>query len=143
MNLKNRAKTDYIIIHCAATSPSMDIGAREIERWHRQRGFLTIGYHYVIRRDGTIETGRPVDTVGAHVSGMNSVSVGVCLVGGVKEKDKTTPEANYTDAQYSTLKKLVGELKQKYPNAKVRGHRDFAAKACPCFEVRELFPDKK
>ena len=140
--MNKRTKTEFIIVHCAATSPSMDIGAKEIERWHRQRGFLTIGYHYVIRRDGTIEKGRPEDTVGAHVSGMNSVSIGICLVGGVQERDKKTPENNFTEVQFETLKRLIADVQTRYPNTKVRGHNDFAAKACPCFNVKAMFPDK-
>ena len=140
--MKKREATNKIIIHCAATSPSMDIGAMEIERWHRQRGFQCIGYHFVIRRDGTLEYGREVDAVGAHVTGQNSDSIGICLVGGVKESDKKTPERNFTTAQYDTLKKLVADLKESYPSARVYGHNEFASKACPCFDVRDIFPDR-
>ena len=140
--MKKREVTNKIIIHCAATSPSMDIGAMEIERWHRQRGFQCIGYHFVIRRDGTLEYGREVDEVGAHVTGHNADSIGICLVGGVKESDKKTPEKNFTQAQYDTLMVLVDDLKTSYPDAKVYGHNEFASKACPCFDVREIFPDR-
>lgn len=137
--MKKRKSTDFIVIHCSATSPSMDIGKQEIERWHRSRGWLTIGYHYVIRRDGTIETGRPGDVIGAHVSGHNSNSIGICIVGGVSEKDKRTPENNFTQEQFNSLIKLVKKLKVKYDVAKVCGHRDFNKnKACPCFEVSEI-----
>lgn len=138
--MKPRAKTDYIIIHCAATSPSMDIGVKQIDRWHRARGWLGCGYHFVIRRDGTVEKGRDEKVAGAHVSGMNHCSIGVCLVGGVKE-DKVTPDNNFTDAQFKSMKALVTQLLAKYPGAKVRGHKDFAKKACPCFEVATYFPD--
>lgn len=140
--MKKREATNKIIIHCSDTSPSMDIGAMEIERWHRQRGFQCIGYHFVIRRDGTIEYGREVDAVGAHVTGQNADSIGICLVGGVKESDKKTPEKNFTQAQYDTLMTLVDDLKTEYPSARVYGHNEFASKACPCFDVRELFPDR-
>lgn len=134
---KDRAKTDYIAVHCAATRPSQDIGAAEIDRMHRQRGFKCIGYHKVIRRDGTIEDGRPIDQVGAHVENWNSVSVGICLVGGVSEKDINVAENNFTPAQWEALSKLLVELKQKYPHAHIQGHRDFpkVAKACPSFDV--------
>jgi len=130
-----RKKTDFIIIHCASTKPSMDIGAREIDRWHRQRGFLKIGYHFVIRRDGSIETGRNLEDVGAHAVNYNSRSVGICLIGGVDEKMK--PESNYTPEQWAALEKLVKYLKTKhYPDAQVIGHRNVdAGKACPCFDV--------
>lgn len=138
--MRPRAKTDYIIIHCAATSPSMNIGVKEIDRWHRAKGWLGCGYHFVIRRDGTVEKGRDEKVAGAHVSGMNYCSIGICLVGGVKE-DKVTPDNNFTDAQFESMKTLVTQLLAKYPGAKVRGHKDFAKKACPCFEVATYFPD--
>jgi len=137
MSLKKRTRTDYIVVHCAATPPTLDIGRAEIDRWHRQLGWLMIGYHFVIRRDGTIETGRDIDVPGSHVSGYNANSVGICLVGGVDAKGKA--EANYTAAQYASLAKLLRELKAKYPNAVIQGHRDFpkVAKDCPCFDVRK------
>lgn len=135
---KNREKTDFIAVHCAATRPSQDIGAAEIDRWHRQRGFKCIGYHYVIRRDGTVEEGRPVEQIGAHVENWNSVSVGVCLVGGVSEKDVNVVENNFTAKQFVTLEKLLTDLKAKYPKAVIQGHRDFphVAKACPSYDVK-------
>lgn len=135
---------NLLIVHCAATPPNLDIGAKEINQWHRQRGFfnaetgLAIGYHYVIRRDGTIETGRPEHVIGAHTKGYNSTSIGICLVGGVK-LDKKTAENNFTDAQWTSLKKLLKELMEKYsltPSA-IHGHNEFAAKACPSFNVPE------
>lgn len=143
MSLKPRTSTDYIVVHCAATPPTLDVGATEIDRWHRQLGWLMIGYHKVIRRDGRIEDGRPIDVPGAHVSGYNANSVGICLVGGVDAKGN--PEQNYTPAQYESLKKLLRELKAKYPKAVVQGHRDFpkVAKACPCFDVRKWVNDNK
>ncbi|QBE66855.1 N-acetylmuramoyl-L-alanine amidase [Pseudoduganella lutea] len=136
---KNRARTDYLAVHCAATRPSQDIGAAEIDRMHRQRGFKCIGYHFVIRRDGRVEEGRPVDQIGAHVENWNSVSVGICMVGGVSEKDVTKAEANFTEDQYGALKALLAELKLKYPKARIQGHRDFpkVAKACPSFSVAD------
>lgn len=135
---KNRAKTDYIAIHCAATRPSQDIGAVEIDRMHRQRGFKCIGYHYVIRRNGKIELGRPQNQIGAHVEGFNSTSVGICMVGGVSEKDINVPEENFTDAQWLSLKATLQALKKDYPKARIQGHRDFpkVAKACPSFDVK-------
>lgn len=136
---KNRSRTDYIAIHCAATRPSQNIGAAEIDRMHRQRGFKCIGYHYVIRRDGRIEAGRPVDQIGAHVENWNAVSVGICMVGGVSEKDVNVPENNFTPEQFEALKGLLRGLKAKYPDAKIQGHRDFpqVKKACPSFSVSE------
>lgn len=131
-----RKKTDAIVVHCSATSPKQDIGAAEIERWHRQRSFLAIGYHYVIRRDGTVEKGRPEDTVGSHVQGHNSTTVGVCMVGGIDSKGKS--QDNFTPDQYASLQNLLRELKGRYPTAEIKGHRDFpgVAKDCPCFDVK-------
>ncbi len=133
--MATRKSTDYIIIHCAATRPSMDIGAREIDQWHRKEGWLGIGYQYVIRRDGTMETGRGLMEPGAHAGGYNTKSVGICLVGGVAENDVNKPENNYTPAQWDALRTLVGTLKHTFPGAKIIGHNQVAAKACPCFDV--------
>jgi len=147
--MKSRAKTDYIVVHCAATPPTLDIGKVEIDRWHRAQGWLMIGYHFVIRRDGTIEKGRDVDAIGSHVAGYNSTSVGISLVGGVDANGK--PEDNFTSAQFAALAELLIELKAKYPKADILGHRDFSPdrnkdgkitsnewlKACPSFDVRE------
>lgn len=132
-----RKRTDYIAVHCAATPPSFNGGAKEIRKWHRDKGWIDIGYHAVIRRDGTIEWGRPLDTVGAHVENFNAVSVGVCLVGGVNAKGQ--PEDNFTLAQYAALALLLREWKKLYPAAKIQGHRDFpnVKKACPSFDVRK------
>lgn len=136
-------KIDMIVIHCAATKPSMDIGMKEINLWHRQRGFfniasgLAIGYHYVIRRDGTVENGRPVSEAGAHAKGYNAHSIGICLVGGI-DKDGN-PQNNFTKPQWKALKELVLKLKKAYniKKDKIIGHNQVAAKACPCFKVPE------
>jgi N-acetylmuramoyl-L-alanine amidase len=138
-----RRNTNYIVVHCAATPASMDIGAKEIDRWHRTQGWLKIGYHFVIRRDGTIEKGREVDDVGAHVAGYNNLSLGICLVGGLKE-DKKTPEDNFTPDQKTALWGLLCELMEKYPVAAVVGHRDLNPhKECPCFDVNEFVENQR
>lgn len=128
-------KINWLVIHTAATRPSMDIGAKEIRSWHKAKGWSDIGYHYVIRRDGKVEKGRPDARVGAHVAGHNRDSIGICLVGGVNEN--LVPENNYTEAQWKALEELLHKLVQKYPEACVRGHRDFpgVSKACPCFDA--------
>lgn len=122
-----------IIIHCAYTTPRMDVGAAEIRLWHLERGWSDIGYHYVIRRDGTVEAGRPVSEVGAHAKGYNVDSIGICLVGGkgIDGKD----DANFTSAQWAALRPLVDELVALYGIRSVIGHRDVSDKACPCFDV--------
>lgn len=108
----------------------MDIGAAEIRDWHNQRGWRDIGYHYVIRRNGTREDGRPVEQVGAHVKGHNGDSIGVCLVGGA-----TT--ADFHRAQWGALERLVLSLLAQHPEARVSGHNDWTdEKACPRFDVR-------
>lgn len=136
-NTKDRERTDFIAIHCSATSEKQNFGAADIDKWHRAKGWACIGYHYVIKRDGTIEKGRKESQVGAHVANWNATSLGICMIGGVDADDPKKAEDNFTPEQYESLKTLVRELKVKYPKAKVQGHRDFpqVAKACPCFDV--------
>lgn len=133
----HRRRTDFLVVHAAATTPSMDIGAAEIAKWHRARGFRAIGYHFVIRRDGRIETGRAMEHRGAHAKGVNDRSIGVCLVGGLSERGYR-PEANFTDAQMTSLSALLDALEIRYPGAEILGHCDLprVRKACPCFDVR-------
>ena len=104
-----RQETKYIVIHCSQTRPSQDIGAKDIDRWHRERGWLKIGYGKVIKRDGTIEQGRGDDDVQAHVKGYNHCSYGLCLVGGAKEENWKEPEDNFTAEQWETLKKTLSK----------------------------------
>lgn len=136
--MQKRIKTEYIVIHCAATTAKQDIGAKEINVWHLQRGFLKIGYHFVIRRGGRVETGRELTEVGAHAQGYNSRSVGICLVGGSDANDLSKAEDNFTDEQWQALRKLLGRMKMYYPTAEILGHRDLpnVTKACPSFDVR-------
>ena len=135
MKFKERIHTEYIVLHCSATSPQMDIGVEAIDRWHRDRGWLAIGYHYVITRDGDVQEGRPVEAMGAHVKGQNSISVGICMVGGVMADNKT-PDDNFTAAQWGALKVLCDDLLEQYPNASIVGHNKFSPKACPSFDWR-------
>jgi N-acetyl-anhydromuramyl-L-alanine amidase AmpD len=131
---KKRSQTDFIVVHCAATKASMDIGVREIRQWHVQKGWLDVGYHFVIRRNGTVEDGRPHDVVGAHVEGFNSRSIGICLAGGIDAKGN--PENNFTPEQFNSLKLMLIAQMRTYPHATVVGHNDlFKGKACPSFKV--------
>jgi len=133
----------YIVIHCADTPSTMDIGAKEIDQWHRQNGWEGIGYHFVVRRNGLVEPGRPLDTSmlpgwqvkqGAHVAGHNAESIGVCLVGG---RDKGSTVANFTNAQWNSLDIVVSFLSLCFPGAQILGHRDLdTGKECPCFDVK-------
>lgn len=135
--MQRRKKTEEIIIHCAATRPEQNIDAREIDRWHRQRGWLKIGYHFVIKQDGTIEIGRNIDEVGAHARGHNSYSIGICLVGGID--DLSQPSDDYSDEQWTMLRLLIDGLVKKYPGVKLLGHNDISSKACPSFNVVDWY----
>lgn len=131
----------------------MDIGADTIRGWHtakppKGRGWKDIGYHWVIPRDGSLENGRDLDgdgdifeEIGAHTAGYNTDSLSICLVGGV---DKTgRPSANFTDAQWKTLERHTRYLKALQPHMTVHGHNEFAAKACPSFDVQQWLIDRK
>jgi N-acetylmuramoyl-L-alanine amidase len=134
----NRKSTNWLVIHCSATRAIQDVGVKEVRSWHvNGNGWPDVGYHYVIRRNGKLETGRPPESIGTHVKGHNTDSVGICLVGGLNN-DTWKPENNFTPQQWDTLRKLLAGLLKKYPKAKVLGHRDFAgvAKACPCFPAK-------
>ena len=141
---KTRPTTEFIVIHCAATPPTMDIGADEIRRWHLNKGWLDIGYHWVIKRDGTVEAGRPHYVMGAHVGKRipdrrhvryNHVSLGICLVGGVVRAGGP-PEDNFTSEQWVALHNMVAYMRAEYPDAQVVGHTDLDdRKACPSFDV--------
>ena len=122
-----------IIIHCSATPEGKDFTVSDIDRWHRQRGFKMVGYHYVIRLDGTIEQGRPLEMIGAHCTGHNAHSIGICYIGGVDANNK--PKDTRTPAQRKSLLSLIKKLQKEHSNATLHGHREFAAKACPCFSV--------
>jgi N-acetylmuramoyl-L-alanine amidase len=133
-----RQETTYIVIHCSQTRPSQDIGAKEIDKWHRQNGWLKIGYGKVIRRNGEVEQGRGDDEVQAHVRGYNHTSFGLCLVGGAEEDNWKAPSDNFTSEQWESLKKVLEELLIKYPNARIVGHYELDEnKTCPNFSVRE------
>ncbi|MBB4034895.1 N-acetyl-anhydromuramyl-L-alanine amidase AmpD [Dysgonomonas hofstadii] len=147
-------KINKIIIHCAATKEGQNFTVADITKWHKARGFATIGYHYVIYLDGSVHTGRPESQIGAHVQGQNSDSIGICYIGGVDLNGK--PKDTRTQAQKEALKKLVKELKAKYPGATVLGHRDYSPdrngdgiieewewmKACPSFDVRKWLKEE-
>lgn len=129
-----------IIVHCSDTPAGKDFTVEDIRRWHtlpppKGRGWSDIGYHYVIYRDGTVHNGRDVDLIGAHCTNHNAHSIGVCYIGG-RAAVGTSPKDTRTAAQRMTLKELLIELKRLYPNAKIYGHRDFAAKACPSFDAK-------
>ena len=127
-----------IIVHCSATPEGKDFTTAQIKQWHLARGFSDIGYHYVIYRDGSIHTGRAESVSGAHCTGHNTISIGVCYIGGVASDGKT-PKDTRTEAQKASLLKLLKQLKAKYPGSKIYPHYKFAAKACPCFNAEEEY----
>lgn len=131
-------KINQIIVHCSATPEGKDFTVQQIDAWHRQRGFRCIGYHYVIYRDGSVHRGRPEGQVGAHCTGHNAHSIGVCYIGGCASDGKT-PKDTRTDAQRAALVELLRQLKAKYTVAAIHGHRDFANKACPSFDATKEY----
>lgn len=150
---------DSIVIHCSATREGQDVRAADIDKWHKERGFKTIGYNYVIDLDGTIEPGRPLTMDGAHCStagisgkAYNKHSIGICYIGGLDRKGNA--KDTRTPAQKVALARLVNRLLWEYPIVDVLGHRDASPdkdgdgkitqnewiKSCPCFNVRAEFP---
>ncbi|MBU2714092.1 N-acetylmuramoyl-L-alanine amidase [Zooshikella harenae] len=117
-----------LVVHCSDTPNDRDVTAEDIHQWHKERKWSGIGYHKVIRRDGTVENGRPEYWEGAHVKGYNSNSLGVCLIG----RDEFTPD------QFDSLDRVLTRWKDKYPLAEICGHRDLdPRKTCPNFDVGE------
>jgi N-acetyl-anhydromuramyl-L-alanine amidase AmpD len=145
----------YSFIHCSATNANQDLGAAEIDDMHKAKGWSGIGYHGVIKRDGTYEPGRPESKQGAHVGGfgLNHCSLGYCLIGGLLDgKIVEGFENAFTPEQENTLVLIIGGLRRKYPDAKILGHRDGSpdldgdgvieshewVKQCPCFNVADF-----
>jgi len=126
----------HIVIHCSATREGQSFTADDIRSWHKAKGWKDIGYHFVIRLDGTVERGRDEDQPGAHVENHNSTTIGVCYVGGLDAWGK--PTDTRTTAQKEAMQRLVELLVKKYPTAQVVGHRDFPGvkKDCPCFDAK-------
>ena len=130
---------DKIILHCSATREGQDIDIETIREWHiKDRGWRDVGYHYVVKLDGTVQAGRPVGKPGAHCKGENH-NIGVCYIGGVDTDMQ--PKDTRTDEQKDALLGLFKEIKVKYPDIKVYGHRDFAKKACPSFDAKAEYED--
>ena len=131
-----------IIVHCSATPEGKDYTVADITKWHKARGYNTIGYHYVIYRDGSIHEGRNLGDEGAHCVGHNKNSIGVCYVGGLAADGKT-PKDTRTPEQKAALIKLLKGLNVVFPETKhnIFGHRDFANKACPSFDATMEYKD--
>ena len=132
-----------IIVHCSATQEGKDLDAAEINKWHLKRGWDGIGYHYVVLLNGVIEYGRSIYKQGAHVKGENEGSIGICYIGGVESKrgsnGKWIAKDTRTPEQKESLLLLLKTLKKMHPEATIHGHNEFAAKSCPCFDVKKEY----
>ena len=131
-----------LIVHCSAVMPDVESGAADIDRWHRAQGWRGgIGYHYVVRRDGTVEPGRREEVPGAHCRHHNAHSIGICYIGGLAADGRTSKDTR-TPAQRKALKELLGKLHRQFPKALIVGHHDLnPTKSCPCFDVhKEGYP---
>ena len=130
-----------IIIHCSAVRPNQKSGVKEIDRWHRAKGWkYGCGYHFVIRRDGTVEPGRPMEMIGAHCEHHNAHSIGICYEGGLDAEGN--PKDTRTFLQKRVMRALLEELHTKFPNAIIAGHNVFnPMKACPCFDAMAEYRD--
>jgi len=133
-------RISLIVVHCSAVRPWQRSSAADIDGWHKDKGWKGIGYHYVVRRDGTVEPGRPLEAIGSHVVGHNAHSIGVCYEGGLdalgQKADTRTPE------QRQTLRTLLEELHKQFPRALIVGHHDLnPQKDCPCFDAVSEYAD--
>ena len=137
--LKKRNKTTEIILHCSATPEGKDFTVDQIDSWHKQRDFSCIGYQFVIYRDGSVHRGRPEDCVGAHCTGHNSNSIGVCYIGGLTSDGKNAKDTR-TVEQKKALFELCYYLMGKYNITmnNIHGHYEYAKKACPSFDVNKF-----
>jgi len=128
---------NLIVIHCSATDEGKDYSVEEITRWHRARGFRTIGYHFLIHQDGSIdgkaEGCRSIMEIGAHAKGYNRRSIGICYIGGLLYGE---PADTRTAAQINAMRCLVKALQSVFPSV-VIGHNEVSNKACPCFNVEK------
>ena len=149
----NSRNMNTIVIHCSATKEGVEYNREHIKKWHLQRGFKDIGYHFIVRLDGTIEIGRPLNKVGAHVSGYNANTIGICYIGGLNSNGK--PKDTRTNKQKESLNKLIKMLIGLIPSLnEIKGHRDYSKdlnnngvietneymKDCPCFDVKKEYP---
>ena len=131
-------KIEKIILHCAATPEGRDVKTETIKSWHvKGNGWSDIGYHFVIELDGSVHDGRPMERSGAHTKGHNATSIGICYVGGM-DKNKNAKDTR-NEAQRKAMDELIQSLMEEYPKATIHGHNEFAAKACPSFDVQKEY----
>ena len=130
----------FLIVHCSATRETQDYTAEQLRRDHLARGFIDVGYHFYIRRDGTVSQHRRLNEVGAHCRPFNRCSIGVCYEGGLDSRGR--PKDTRTLKQRSALVSLLTDLKKQFPKALIRGHNEMPGavpKACPCFVASKEF----
>ena len=126
----------FLVIHCSATRSDRSYPVERLLRDHRARGFRTVGYHFYLRRDGTLTQHRRLLEVGAHARPYNRCSIGICYEGGLDPQGR--PADTRTPVQRDRLRQLLSLLRELFPEARVVGHRDLPGatpKACPCFDV--------
>ena len=124
-----------VIVHCTATPECRHTTVEDVRRWHLDRGWSDIGYHYLVYLDGTVHEGRPIEIQGAHTKGQNKNSIGIAYVGGI-DKDTFKPKDTRTDEQKEALVDMLEFFKIAYPEITIHGHNEFASKACPCFDAK-------
>lgn len=127
-----------IILHTTYTPEGREHDVEDIRAWHKAKGWSDIGYHYLIKIDGTIQAGRPLDKIGAHAKGHNQGSIGIVYVGGMCVEHRK-PMDTRTSMQKQALQQLVASLDVVFGGVKVLGHNEVSSKTCPCFDVSEEF----
>ena len=119
---------DEIIIHCSDSDIAAHDNIATIREWHKARNFKDVGYHYFVRKNGTVEIGRNINTIGAHCKGHNRRSIGVCLSG----------RSKFTQTQFDATNALIIRLYGKLGKAvKVSPHSDYSNKTCPNFDINK------
>jgi N-acetylmuramoyl-L-alanine amidase len=133
----------HIVYHYSATYPDQDYGVDDIMRMHKARGFRTVGYHYVIKRDGTVQKGRGEREIGAHVKGHNTGTIGICCIGGIDRATGVNVGVdNRTPAQMASLERLTRDILTRHPSAKIVGHRDLGATQCPGYDAAQWWASR-
>ena len=144
---------NLFVVHCSATREDCTLSPEALDVMHRRRGFNGTGYHYYIRKDGTLYLTRSLERIGAHAKGFNAHSIGICYEGGLDCRGR--PADTRTPEQCAALRLLVHQLLGKFPDCRVCGHRDLSPdrngngeiepeewiKVCPCFDAEEEFKE--
>ena len=136
--MKMMRTINKIIIHCTATPEGRTVTVADVNKWHKEKGWNGIGYHYLIGLNGEIWKGRDENIIGANTEGKNTNSIGIAYVGGMTKDMKSSKDTRTTEQKISLIN-LIKQLKQKYPTAKIYGHRDFSSKACPSFDAKNEY----